>query len=141
VYRLSTDGGIFAAQGQPAGEGAIGVVLKDEDGQRVAQISERIGWVDDHHVAEYRALIEGLQLAIKHKTGQIRVFLDSSVVANQVNGDWEVGAIHLQPLHAAVRALVEEFVDIKVCWVPRDMNKEADALASEPLRALRSTRG
>lgn len=52
-FKLHTDGSITAEQGQAEGEGAIGVVLRDPNGFVVHQISTRIGWVKDHHVAEY----------------------------------------------------------------------------------------
>lgn len=97
------------------------------------EISERIGWAEDHHVAEYRALIAGLTLARGHGINHIRVFLDSALVVNTVNGDWKLKAEHLKPLSMEARALVQEFADIKICWVPREWNAEADELAGKAL--------
>jgi hypothetical protein len=59
LYTLHTDGGIVATPGQPAGEAAIGAVLKNSDNLLGEAISKSIGYVDNHHVAEFRALIEG----------------------------------------------------------------------------------
>jgi ribonuclease HI len=132
-YVLKTDGGITAEGGHGSGEAAIGVVLKDPQYRDVDQISKAIGWAKNHHEAEYRALIEGLELARRHGIGRIRVFLDSALVVNTVNGDWKVDPEHLKGLRDTAIALINQFPDIKVCWVPREMNSEADALAGRAL--------
>jgi ribonuclease HI len=129
---LKTDGGIAAEEGA-SGPAAIGVVLKDPKYRDVDEISREIGWAKNHHVAEYKALIEGLELARRHGIDQIRVFLDSTLVVNTVNGDWKLEPEHLKDLCTMASVLVKEFADIKLCWVPREMNPEADALASRAL--------
>jgi ribonuclease HI len=133
LYTLNADGGIVAEQGQPEGEAAIGVVLKDSDNSPVEAISESIGWALDHHVAEFRALIEGLKLARRYGVDKIRVFLDSQLVVNTVGGDWDLKSEHLQVLRSEARDLYETFTDRRLCWVPREMNTEADELASKAL--------
>jgi ribonuclease HI len=137
-YRLNTDGGIVAKRGQSAGEAAIGVVLKEPDGGILHRVSVRIGWVKDHHVAEYRALIVGLRLARGHAIDDLRVLADSALVVNQINGDSKVNAEHLKPLWQQTVDLVKEFNDIEIRWVPRKENAEADVLASEALREHRA---
>lgn len=131
---LASDGGIVADQpGKMAGQAAIGVALKAP----LAEISEPIGPVQDHHVAEYRALIRGLELARARGITHLRVCLDSALVVNQLNGRWQVKAEHLKPFHEQALALVQQFEDIVIAWVPRKANAEADALASNPLGPLR----
>lgn len=132
-YVLKADGGITAARGQASGPAAIGVVLKDPKYRDVEEVSRGIGPVKNHHVAEYEALIEGLELARRHGIDRIRVFLDSALVVNTVNGDWKLEPEHLKDLCTTACGLVKEFTDIKICWVPREMNVEADALASRAL--------
>jgi ribonuclease HI len=132
-YVLKADGGITVEQGQASGQAAIGVVLKDPKYRDVDELSKRIGWARDHHEAEYKALIEGLELARRHGIDRIRVFLDSVLVVNTVNGDWNLEPEHLKALCTRACFLVKEFIDIKMCWVPREMNVEADALASRAL--------
>ena len=95
-YVLKTDGGITAEQGQAAGQAAIGVVLKDHKYRDVDEVSKPIGWARNHHEAEYKALIAGLELAGHHGVDRIRVFSDSALVVNTVNGDW-----NLQPEHTS----------------------------------------
>ncbi len=136
-HLLTTDGGIVADQpGRMAGEAAIGVVLKAP----LEELSEPIGPTKDHHVAEYRALIRGLQAARSRGIGHIRVCLDSPLVVNQLSGRWKVKAEHLKPLHKQALSLIQQFADIKITWVPRKANAEADALASTPLGPLRPSR-
>ena len=133
-HLLTTDGGIAADQpGKMAGEAAIGVVLKAP----LEEISEAIGPTKDHHVAEYRALIRGLEAARSRGIEHLRVCLDSALLVNQLNGNWKVKAEHLKPLHEQAVSLIKQFADIKIAWVPRKANAEADALASTPLGPLK----
>jgi ribonuclease HI len=69
------------------------------------------------------------------------VFLDSTLVVNTVNGDWKLEAEHLKPLCTKACVLVKKFADIKLSWVPREMNREADALASRAPDSARSQIG
>src|SRR5438477_8549432 len=125
-YVLKTDGGITAEQGQASGPAAIGVVLKDHKYRDVAEVSKRIGLARNHHEAEYKALIAGLELARRHGIDRIRVFSDSALVVNTVNGDWNLQPEHLKDLCVEAGVLVEGFADIKLSWVAREMNLEAD---------------
>jgi ribonuclease HI len=132
-HLLQTDGGIVAEPGKASGEASIGVVLKAP----VEEISEPIGWVKDHHIAEYRALIRGLEVALDQGISHLRVCLDSALVVNQLNGTWQIKAEHLKPLHKRADALAKQFVDVKITWVPRESNAEADRLTGIPLAPLR----
>jgi ribonuclease HI len=136
-YVLKTDGGITRERGQAAGRAAIGVVLKDHKYRDVDEVSKRIGRARNHHVAEFKALIAGLELARRHGIDRIRVFSDSVLVVNTVNGDSKLQPEHLKVLFARAGLLVKEFADIKLSWVPREMNLEADALASRALGRAR----
>jgi hypothetical protein len=60
-----------------------------------------------------------------------------ALLVNQLNGSWKVKAEHLKPLHEHAVSLIQQFADLKIAWVPRKANAEADALASSPLRPLR----
>jgi ribonuclease H / adenosylcobalamin/alpha-ribazole phosphatase len=129
-----TDGGIAPDQpGKMAGEAAVGVVLKAP----LEEISEPIGWAKDHHVAEYRALIRGLGVARSHGIEHLRVYLDSRLVVNQLNGKAKIKAEQLKPLHSEAVSLIQQFADVEVTWVPRKANAEADALASGALGLLK----
>lgn len=130
-YLLNADGSGTGTADNPA-QGAIGVVLRDPDGHLIAEISERIGPAINT-VAEYRALIEGLKLARSRGIHRIRVFLDSELVVDQLNGRATVRKEHIRPLHAEACSLLQEFPNIRISWVPRKWNAEADALATKAL--------
>jgi ribonuclease HI len=140
LYTLHTDGGIVAAPGQAAGEAAIGAVLKNSDNLLVEAISESVGHVDDHHIAEFRALVEGLTMAKRHNVDKIRVFTDSELLVNSVLGEVNLKSDELQELRTKARELYEMFGDRRLSWVPREMNTEADLLAGRAL-PVRPSRG
>ena len=131
-HQLNTDGGVIPDPGHAAGEAAIGVILKDPDGYEVHHISTRIGRVNDHHVAEYRALIAGLRLARGHGVDSISVFLDSDLVRKHVKGESSVGKAYVN-LCAEARSLVSQFEHIEISRVSSKRNREAHALASRAL--------
>jgi ribonuclease HI len=106
--------------------------LGTPDDHLIAEISKRIGPAINT-VAEYRDLIEGLKLARSRGIERIRVFLDSELVVDQVNGRAKVGKEHIRPLHTEVCSLLQEFANIRISWVPRKWNAEADALATKAL--------
>src|SRR6478735_2546587 len=87
-YLLKTEGSGTRTIDNPA-QGAIGVVLWDPDGQLIKELPERSGPAINT-VAEYRALVEGLKLARSRGIQRIRVFLDSELVVDQLNGRSEV---------------------------------------------------
>src|SRR3954470_15422874 len=100
-YLLNADGG---NRGDPLGRTAIGALLRTRRLETVAQISKTIGPAT-HNVAEYQALIEGLQLARDHGIQRIRVYMDSELVVDQLNGLSAVRKPHLTDLHKAAISL------------------------------------
>ena len=131
-YLLNTDGGNSA---DPLGRAAIGALLRTRRLVTVDQISKAIGPAT-HNVAEYRALIEGLMLARAHGIERIRVYTDSELVVDQVNGVSAVRQAHLTELHEVASSLRAQFQSIRISWVPREMNAEADRLVRDALGAL-----
>jgi ribonuclease HI len=81
-----------------------------------------------HNFAEYQALMLGLRVALKHGERNVLVQGDSSVVVNQVNGEWKIREPKLQPLRAEVCDLLAQFDDWSLEWIPRKLNRRADAL-------------
>jgi ribonuclease HI len=134
-YLLNTDGG---NSGNPLGSAAIGALLRTRRLITVDQISKVIGPAT-HNVAEYQALIEGLKLAHDHGIERIRVYMDSELVVDQVNGVSAVRQAHLQQLHTVAGGLAALFKSIRISWVPREMNVEADRLVNAALGAARAT--
>ena len=127
---IHVDGG---ARGNP-GPAAYGYVLESEDGHELDARGETIG-VATNNVAEYRALLGGLERARELGATEIDVRGDSALVVNQVNGSWRIKEPHLRPLREdAVRAL-GAFDRWTLKHVPRERNAEADALVNEALDA------
>jgi len=130
-YLLNTDGGMkndgARAPGDEPGEAAIGVVLNDPKDRLVRTHSETIGR-ETIQGAEYRALIKGLELALDNGITKIRAFVDNQLVVDQIDGRAQVDSEHLKPLHEKALTTLSKFSDQRVYWVPRERNKNADAL-------------
>ena len=127
------DGG---SRGNP-GPAAIGAVVLDPSSdppRRLATVSERIG-VTTNNVAEYRALIGGLEAAAPYRARRVRVRADSKLVVEQVKGAWKVKQPHLRPLLEQARALLATYAEVDVQHVPRAQNADADALVNAALDA------
>jgi ribonuclease HI len=125
------DGG---SRGNP-GPAAIGALVLDPSTAppaRLATISEGIG-VTTNNVAEYRALIAGLEAASATPAHAAKVRGDSKLVIEQLSGRWKVRQPHLQPLHAQARALLDAYDEIDLAHVRREQNVEADALVNAAL--------
>lgn len=130
-YLPNTDDGMLSGghhvSGEAPGLAAIGVFLRTPRLARLDQVSETIGSAT-HNVAEYRALIEGLRLARRHRIERIRIYMDSELVVDQMNDVLAVKQPDLTRLHETARDLTGQFASHRICWVPREMNVEADAL-------------
>lgn len=120
-----------AARGNP-GPAAIGFVLYSPDGDTVAEVGGVLGETTNN-VAEYRALMAGLELALDRGVTAIDVRLDSLLLVKQVEGEYRVKASHLKPLHREVLRLFDRFDEWSISHVRRESNTVADALANEAL--------
>jgi ribonuclease HI len=125
---LYTDG---ASRGNP-GPAAIGVVIRSEKGQTLGAISEPIG-VCTNNQAEYRAVIAGLEKALETGATHIALYSDSELVVRQLGGDYRVKNELLKPLFARVSELRKGLASFEAHYIPREKNREADALANAAL--------
>lgn len=128
AFVLYADG---ASRGNP-GPASIGAVLYDPDGVVVAEVSEAIG-KQTNNVAEYEALIAGLQAALELGVTRLRVRLDSLLIVRQVRGEYKVRAPGLQPLCRQVMRLSADFDGFSIEHVRREKNTVADGLANAAL--------
>jgi ribonuclease HI len=127
------DGG---SRGNP-GPAAIGAVVLDpstDPPTRVASVSETIG-ITTNNVAEYQALIAGLEAAAPLRAHRIRVRADSLLMIKQVAGEFRVRQPHLKPLHARVKELLRAYDEVDLQHVRRELNTDADALVNAALDA------
>jgi ribonuclease HI len=96
----------------------------------VAEIARGIGETTNN-VAEYTAVVEGLELATELNARTVTLRSDSQLLINQLTGRYRVKAPHLQPLHRRARSIAAGFERISFEHVPREENVEADRLANE----------
>ena len=126
---VNVDGG---ARGNP-GPAAIAAVVSDPDsGDVLLERSELIGEATNN-VAEYRAVLLGVELARELGAEEVEVIGDSAVIAHQVRGEWKVKEAHLRPLREQAREALEGVGRWSIRNVPRAQNARADELLNEAL--------
>ena len=125
VLRLHVDG---ASRGNP-GEAGFGVHVTAEDGREVAALYGYLGRATNNQ-AEYQALLHGLRYALARGAARVEVCSDSELLVRQVEGRYRVKNPGLQPLHREAQGLLARFERARVTHVPREENREADALAN-----------
>jgi ribonuclease HI len=126
--RLSTDGG---ARGNP-GPAAYGYVLESEDGHVLDAHGERIG-VATNNVAEYSALLAGLQKALELGVSELEVVSDSELLVKQMRGEYKVKNATLRELHEEASDLADRLDRVRYTAVRRAHNELADSLVNEAL--------
>jgi ribonuclease HI len=125
---LHVDGG---ARGNP-GPAAIGIVVSTPEGEVLEEAAQRIGQATNN-VAEYRAVLFGLELARGRGASEIEIVGDSELVARQLTGAYRVKHPAMKPLHQRALAELEGFERWSVRTVPRAQNARADALVNQAL--------
>ena len=123
-----TDGG---ARGNP-GPAGYGVVIHDEQGQKVAGLSKYLGH-QTNNFAEYQALIAALEYAVEHGPKALKVISDSELLVRQMKGIYKVKEPTLRDLHARASELARKLDWFQVEHVLRGHNKEADELANQAM--------
>ena len=125
---VNVDGG---SRGNP-GPAAIAAVVSDPGGKVLAERAELIGETTNN-VAEYRALLLGIDLAKELGAAEVELVGDSSLIAHQVRGEWKVKQAHLRPLREQAVKALESLGKWSITNVPRDQNERADELLNEAL--------
>ncbi len=128
--RLSTDGG---ARGNP-GPAAAAYVLEADDGTVLAAHGETIG-VATNNVAEYRALLAGLEKAAEFGVDDLEVMSDSELLVRQMTGEYRVKNEALRELWREAARLAGRIDRVRYRAVRRGENKIADGLVNEALDA------
>jgi ribonuclease HI len=128
ALRVNVDGG---ARGNP-GPAAIAAVVQDEDGEVLEERSEAIGEATNN-VAEYRALLLGIQRAAALGAGSLELVGDSELIVRQVNGEYKVKDENLRELYEQVREALGQISEWSIRHVRREENAEADRLVNEVL--------
>jgi len=131
-FTVNVDGG---ARGNP-GPAAIGVVLRD-GGEVVEEVGETIGEATNN-VAEYRALLRGIELAAEHGATELDLVGDSELVVRQVEGRYKVKNAGMKKLHEEVKRALRGFDSWSIRHVRRESNADADRLVNEALDGARN---
>lgn len=124
---VNVDGG---ARGNP-GPAAIGVVLRG-DGEVLEEVGETIGEATNN-VAEYRALLRGIELASARGASELELIGDSELVVRQVEGRYKVKNAGMKELHEEVKRALREFDSWTIRHVRRAENADADRLVNQAL--------
>jgi ribonuclease HI len=127
---LHVDGG---ARGNP-GPAAIGVVVSSPEGEVLDEVAERIG-VATNNVAEYRAVLRGLERASALGAREVEIVGDSELVAKQLTGAYKVKHPAMRPLYDEAIAALRGFDGWRIHSVPRAQNARADELVNQALDA------
>lgn len=125
---IYTDG---ASRGNP-GPSSVAAVAYMPSGELLTSLSRKIGTATNN-VAEYRAVLGGLELARSLRAATVEIRLDSELVVKQLNGEYRVKNRDLRVLHETVFAETAHFTHCTFEHISRDENAEADRLANEAL--------
>ena len=119
------DGG---ARGNP-GPAGYGVVIEDELGRPVAELSEFLGRQTNNY-AEYSGLLAALNYTLRHGFKALKVISDSELMVKQINGQYKVSSPTLKELHDRAMKLVDQLDCFEIKHVLREKNRQADRLAN-----------
>jgi len=134
-WLLMVDG---AARGNP-GEAGCGAVISDENGVVVKQMSRYLGRTTNN-VAEYEALLMGLEALLELGQKHVVVQSDSQLMVRQLNGEYRVKDEKLKVLFERAKHLLRRLGSYRILHVRREMNKLADRLANRGIdRAIKTT--
>jgi len=127
MYEIYCDG---ASRSNP-GDASIGVSI-NKDKVEIDTIKKKIG-INTNNVAEYLGLIAALEYCVENKVNNVRIFLDSLLVVQQVNMEYKVKSKKLQNHYEKSLKLIEKIEDIEIHHIRREFNSRADQLANEAL--------
>lgn len=125
---IYADGG---SRGNP-GPSGIGVVIQDDKGKTVNELNKYIG-IATNNIAEYNAVIYGLQEALIQRADKVELRLDSELVAKQLNGEYKVKSEEIKPLFLQALHLISGFKNIVIKHIKREENSEADKLVNKAI--------
>ena len=126
--------GACAGNPGPCGSAAI---LKDPDGTTLLERARAFGPATNN-VAEYQAVILGLEMAGELKPRRLTIRSDSELMVRQLAGQYKIKAPHLKPLYNQAMRLLAPFESVEVEHIPREKNTEADKLSKKAVEKARA---
>lgn len=127
-----TDGG---SRGNP-GPAAAAYILKDAAGKTIAGKAYFLNQATNN-IAEYNGILRGLQAAKLAGASQVELLSDSELIIRQIHGQYKVKSDALRDLFCQVMDQLAAFQSWQASHIPREQNKEADALANRAMDARR----
>ena len=125
---LYSDGG---SRGNP-GPAGIGVVLLDASKKKIKEVYKYIGETTNN-VAEYNALLCGVEEALSLGSDEIVIHMDSELIVKQLNGEYKVKSDDMKPLFEKALGMLKQFKSFEVKHIERSKNKEADKLVNKAI--------
>jgi len=118
-----------ASRGNP-GHAGIGIVIIDDKGNLIKEISDYIGETTNN-IAEYTALLTALKEVREMGFDELEVISDSELMVKQINGEYQVKNLGLKKLYDQAKGIIMEFKSFSIRHVRRGENKRADELANQ----------
>lgn len=128
MHNLYVDGG---SRGNP-GPAGIGAVLAGPDGEPLETLASYIGEATNN-VAEYQAMISGLELALDRGVTRLSIFSDSELIVRQLEGAYRVKNEGLRPYYQQAKSLLSRLDEYELSSIPREANVHADELVNQAL--------
>lgn len=127
--RIYTDGG---ARGNP-GNSWIWVHITDHTGKTLEKRYKNL-WISTNNEAEYTGALYGIRRWIELWAVDIDLYMDSKLVISQLSGQWKIKEQRLKNIAHEIQKMIEEsWIRILFHWIPREENKEADALSNKAM--------
>ncbi len=120
---INIDGG---SRGNP-GESGIGIVINNSLKKKGYYFYT--GFLTNNE-AEYNALIKALELANNKNIEKIKINSDSELLVNQIRGSYKIKKENLIELYNRAQELIKKFKDVKINYIDRNKNRDADYLAN-----------
>jgi len=128
---------IDGASGGNPGPAGIGVILT-QNGEVIKNMSVHLG-TQTNNVAEYMALIFGLQEALILGVSTVKIYTDSQLLCRQINKEYKIKSSNLIGLYYQVQHLLSAFRSTEIKYISRDKNKGADKLAKKAIKEKHQT--
>jgi len=125
---IYTDGG---SRGNP-GPAAAAFVITDQNAHQLKAQAFYLGHTTNN-VAEYTALLKALEAAAQFNVKKLKIFTDSKLLVEQLNGRYKVKSEHLMPLFEQARSLLDSFQAWTLQFINRNQNQQADRLVNQAL--------
>lgn len=128
AIKANIDGG---ARGNP-GPSAYGVVVRNAQGEVIAELSDYLG-IQTNNFAEYSGLLAVLEFAVKENHLSLTVISDSELMVKQMKGQYKVKSPGLLELYTRARSMVRKLEHFSIQHVLRAQNRDADHLVNQVL--------